>query len=142
MPPESPPIGTPYSVITPAAVDLPTPPCFVYQTLPSGPPVIAMGPMLVTVVLKRPKPVPSVARLPMALGAVLWCVNQILPSGPAQIAPGELGVGIANSVMVMSGPLMGIAGGPVGAPVDPPVPVVPPPPPVVVVAPVEPPLPV
>src|SRR5258708_4264925 len=132
MPPESPPIGTPYSVIMPAGVDLPTPPCFVYQTLPSGPPVIAMGPMFVTVVLKRPKLVPSVARLPMALGEVLWCVNQILPSGPAAMAPGSLGVGMSNSVIVMSGPLIGIAGGPPLAPVIPPVPVVAPPVPPVV----------
>src|SRR5438046_5634960 len=116
MPPESPPIGTPYSVIMPAGVDLPTPPCFVYQTLPSGPPTIAIGPMFVTVVLMRPKLVPSVPRLPIALGDVLWCVNQILPSGPAQIEPGSLGVGIEYSVIVMSGPMIGIAGGAPSAP--------------------------
>src|SRR5258706_12504736 len=70
----------------------------------------------------------------MALGEVLWCVNQSLPSGPAVMAPGWLGVGIANSVIVMSGPLICIAGGPPPALRLPPVPVVPPPAPPVVVA--------
>src|SRR6185369_11213436 len=42
----------------------------------------------------------------MALGAVLWCVNQMLPSPPAVMAPGWLAVGIRNSVMVMAGPGM------------------------------------
>src|SRR6266545_4148600 len=93
MPPESPPMGTPFSVTTPDGVDRPMPPCR---------------------------------------------VNQSLPSGPAQIAPGELGVGIANSVIVMSGPLMPTAGGPPAPPIDPPVPAEPPP---VVVA-VDPPAPV
>src|SRR5258708_29884273 len=140
MPPESAPSGTPYAVIMPAGVDLPTPPCFVYQTLPSGPPTIAIGPMFVTVVLMRPKLVPSVARLPIALGEVLWCVNQILPSGPALIAPGSLGVGIANSVIVMSGPMIGIAGGPPPPPGIPPVPVVAPPVPIAPPVPVAPPV--
>src|SRR5713226_7268133 len=126
----------------PAGVDLPTPPCFEYQTLPSGPGVMSIGPMFVVDVLIKLKFVPSGMRLPIALGAVLWCVNQILPSGPAQIAPGELGVGIANSVIVMSGPLMPLAGAPPAVPIDPPVPVVVLPPEPVVVAPVEPPLPV
>src|SRR6266545_1632233 len=93
MPPESPPMGTPFSVTTPDGVDRPMPPCR---------------------------------------------VNQSLPSGPAQIAPGELGVGIANSVIVMSGPLMPTAGGPPAPPIDPPVPAEPSP---VVVA-VDPPAPV
>jgi hypothetical protein len=79
----------------------------------------------------------------MALGEVLWWVNQSLPSGPAQIAPGSLFVGISNSVIVMSGPLIGIAGGPTTG--IPPVPVVAPPvppvvPPVPVVAPPVPPV--
>src|SRR6266542_1630003 len=124
----------------PAGVDLPTPPCFEYQTLPSGPGVMSIGPMFVVDVLIKLKFVPSGMRLPIALGAVLWCVNQILPSGPAQIAPGELGVGTPNSVMVMSGPLIPIAGGPPPFPPGmPPMPVVPPAPvvvgPPVVVAP-------
>jgi hypothetical protein len=39
----------------------------------------------------------------MALGAVLWCVNQICPSGPAVIQPGWLGLGISNSSNVIAG---------------------------------------
>jgi hypothetical protein len=39
----------------------------------------------------------------MALGAVLWCVNQICPSGPAVIHPGWLGFGISNSSKAMAG---------------------------------------
>ena len=104
-PPESPPLGTPYSLKVPDGIMRPIPPCFVYQTLPSGPPVMATGPVLVVVVLKSMKLVPDGANRPMALGAVLWCVNQRLPSGPAVMAPGLLGVGIANSVSVMLGPL-------------------------------------
>ncbi len=97
---------------------------------------MSIGPMFVVDVLIKLKFVPSGMRLPIALGAVLWCVNQILPSGPAQIAPGELGVGTANSVMVMSGPLIPIAGGPPPFPPGmPPMPVVPPVAPPVVVAP-------
>ena len=106
MPPESPPLGTPYSSTVPDGCARPMPPCFVYQTLPSGPPAMPMGPVFVVDVLKRSNIVPIVVRLPMALGAVLWCVNQIFPSGPAQIQPGLLGVGIVNSVIVMPGPLM------------------------------------
>ena len=81
-------------------------------------------------------------RLPSAFGAELRWRNQILPSGPAVMAPGELGVLIWYSVIVMSGPLTYFAAGPGGAPPapDPPVPVVPPP--VVVVAVVAPPAPV
>src|SRR5260370_34630589 len=94
--------------------------------------------MFVTVVLMRPKLVPSVARLPIALGEVLWCVNQILPSGPALIAPGSLGVGIANSVIVMSGPMIGIAGGPPPPPGPPRVPGAAPPLPLAATRPVMP----
>src|SRR5579863_2540687 len=94
MLPESPPFGTPYSLIVPDGCARPIPPCFAYQTLPSGPPVIPIGPVAVVVVLTRVNMVPIVVRFPRALGAVLWCVNQIFPSGPAQIQPGSLGVGI------------------------------------------------
>src|SRR5882724_7520476 len=127
IPPESPPCGTTNSVSAPDGVMRPMPFCLVYQTFPSGPGVMAMGPMRVDGVMKRPKLEPWIVRLPIAGGAVLWWVNQILPSGPAQMAPGELGVGTANSVKVMSGPLTGIAGAPL-----PPAPTMPPPVPVVV----------
>src|SRR4029453_17110851 len=46
---------------------------------------------------------PVVATLLMAVGAVLWCVNQICPSGPAVIQPGWLGFGISNSSNAMAG---------------------------------------
>ena len=110
------------------------PPCFVYQTLPSGPPVIPMGPVFVVDVLMSLNPVPSVARFPMALGAVLWCVNQMRPSGPAVIQPGLLVVGIVNSVIVMLGPLMLLDGVVAAAPAAP-VPAVPEPPTLVPAAP-------
>ena len=57
MPPVSPPCGEPYSVKPPDptlvapsedGTTLPVPCCLVYQTLPSGPGLIATGPMLVT----------------------------------------------------------------------------------------------
>ncbi len=131
-PPESPPWGTLKMVIVPSGVDLATALCFVNQTFPSGPGVMAMGPMREEGIIKRPKFVPAVVRLPSAGGEVLWCTNQILPSGPEQIAPGSLGVGIANSVNVMSGPFTGIAGE------APPLPVVVLPVPVAVVVPSRP----
>jgi hypothetical protein len=65
---------------------------------------MATGPVSVVDVSKSPNLLPSAVTLPSALGAVLWCVNHILPSGPAAIAPGSLGVGMTNSVRVMLGP--------------------------------------
>src|SRR5260221_11160897 len=106
MRPEWPPLGTLYSEIVPEGSARPMPVCFVYQTFPSGPGAMPMGPVFVVEVLKRLNIVPIVVRFPRALGAVLWCVNQIFPSGPAQIQPGSLAVGIMNSVIVMLGPLM------------------------------------
>src|SRR5260221_12143590 len=101
---ESPPFGTTYSVTVPDAVTRPIPYCFANQTVPSGPPLIPVGPVLVDAVWTRVNSVPIVVRLPTALGAVLSWVNQIFPSGPPAIHPGLLAVGIANSVIVIVGP--------------------------------------
>ena len=51
MPAVSAPCGAPYSVNVPEGSILPIPCCFVYQTLLSGPGLIAIGPMPVTLVL-------------------------------------------------------------------------------------------
>jgi hypothetical protein len=81
-----------------------------------------MGPVFVVDVLKRLNIVPIVVTLPIALGSVLWWVNQIFPSAPVQIHPGLLGVGIAYSVIVRLGPFTFVdaPAAPVGA--EPPVP--------------------
>src|SRR6187401_1189066 len=81
----------------------PMPPCLAYHMLPSGPGAMPRGPMLVTLTLNMLNGAPSLLNLLTALGAVLWCVNQSMPSGPAASQPGWLAVGIANSVMVMAG---------------------------------------
>src|SRR5260370_17344943 len=119
MPPVSAPPGAPYSENAPEGIAFPIPCCFVYQTLPSGPELMAVGPRLVTFTLYREKVAPSVVTAPNALGAVLWCRNQILPSGPAQIAPGELGVGTWNSVNVTSGPFTAMTGALITGTLDP-----------------------
>ena len=110
IPDVSSPFGAPNSVYEPLGVMRPIPCCLVYQTLPSGPAVMATGPVFVVDVSNRPNWLPSGVTLPMALGAVLWCVNQTLPSGPAVMAPGSLAVGIRNSVNVRLGPTPAIAG--------------------------------
>ena len=62
----------------PDGVILPMPCCFVYQTLPSGPGVMAMGPMLVVLILYTARSFrQSTVMAPMALGPVFWCKNQI-----------------------------------------------------------------
>src|SRR6266852_1603612 len=58
-----------------------------------------------------------------ALGPVSWCKNQILPSGPAQIPPGEAFVGTLNAVKVTSGPFTGMAGALLTGTTAPPAPV-------------------
>src|SRR5258708_28895563 len=84
--------------------------------------------MLVVDVLYSEK-APAGVIFEMALGFVLWWLNQRLPSLPATIWPGWLGMLMLNSVNVMAGP------SPFIAPVVPPLPPapLPPLPPLVVV---------
>src|SRR5437762_8755801 len=79
MPAESPPAGTPYSFTMPAGVMRPMPSCFVYQMLPSGPPAMSTGPVLVVDVVITENMPPTVSR-PIPLGDVFSCVYQRLPS--------------------------------------------------------------
>src|SRR5438445_8989523 len=62
---------------------------------------------------------PAGVILEIALGFVLWWLNQRLPSLPAMIWPGWLGMLMLNSVNVMAGP------SPLIAPVVPPLPAAP-----------------
>src|SRR5258708_22593135 len=75
--------------------------------------------MLVVDVLYSEK-APAGVIFEMALGFVLWWLNQRLPSLPATIWPGWLGMLMANSVNVMAGP------SPFIAPIVPPLPALPP----------------
>ena len=70
MPAVSAPCGAPYSLNAPEGCIFPIPCCFVYQMLPSGPGLIAIGPMLVTLTLYTEKVAPSVVTAPSALGPV------------------------------------------------------------------------
>src|SRR6266851_49342 len=88
MPPVCAPCGAPYSVYPPDGIIFPIPCCLVYQTLPSGPGLMATGPMLVTLVLYSEMLAPLTVMAPFALGPVFWCKNHTRPSAPEEIPPG------------------------------------------------------
>jgi hypothetical protein len=115
MPPVCAFCGESHSVYEPDGIILPIPCCLVYQTLPSGPGVIATGPMLVMPVLYSEILAPVTVMAPFALGPVFWCKNQTRPSGPEEIPPGlddmaALTFGMGYSSKVTSGPFTLITG--------------------------------
>src|SRR5258707_14858804 len=92
MRPESPPLGTPYSAIVPEGSARPMPVCFVYQTLPSGPGAMPMGPVFVGEVLKRVNIAPNALGDLTTMGTMFNLFRtSTTNTGPMGIAPGPDG---------------------------------------------------